>query len=50
MDMRFTFIGARKVGSVHDMEVLNDYWENAPTFPHPPHGVYCIPFKFNQIK
>jgi hypothetical protein len=29
MDMRFTFVGAGKVGSVHDMEVLNDCWENA---------------------
>jgi hypothetical protein len=45
MDMRFTFVGAGKVGSVHDMEVLNDCWENAPTFLHPPRGVYCISFK-----
>jgi hypothetical protein len=50
MDMRFTFVGARKVGLVHDMEVLNDCRENAPTFMHPPHGVYCIPFKFSQLK
>ena len=44
MDLRFTFVSAGMVGSVHDMEVLNDCRQNAPTFPHPPAGVYCISF------
>ena len=37
MDMHFTFVGAGKAGSVHDMPVLRDCWEE-PSFPHPPHG------------
>jgi hypothetical protein len=39
MDMCFTFVGAGKVGSVHDMEVLKDCWENPPSFPHTPPSV-----------
>ena len=37
MDMRFTFVGARMAGSVHDMVVLRECWRQ-PMFPHPPQG------------
>ena len=37
MDMRFTFVGARMAGSVHDMAVLRECWRQ-PMFPHPPQG------------
>jgi len=37
MDMRFTFVGAGMAGSVHDMVVLRECWQQ-PSFPHPPVG------------
>ena len=45
MSKRFTFVGVGKVGSVHDMAVLNECQE-APNFTHPLAGAYCI-FYFN---
>lgn len=43
MSKRFTFVGVGKVGSLHDQVVLNECME-APSFPHPPAGAYCISF------
>ena len=37
MDGRFTYVGVGMAGSVHDMSVLKEYWEE-PNFPHPPTG------------
>ena len=37
MDGRFTYVGVGMAGSVHDMSVLKECWEE-PNFPHPPTG------------
>ena len=37
MDGRFTYVGVGMVGSVHDMSVLKECWEE-PNFLHPPTG------------
>jgi hypothetical protein len=38
MDMRFTFVGAGRAGSCHDMAVLRDCMRQ-PNYPHPPPGM-----------
>ena len=37
MDGRFTYVGVGMTGSVNDMSVLKECWEE-PNFPHPPTG------------
>ena len=37
MDGRLTYVGVGMAGSVHDMSVLKECWEE-PNFPHPPTG------------
>lgn len=37
-DMRFTYVGAGRAGSCHDMAVLRDCMET-PNYPHPPPGM-----------
>ena len=37
MDGRFTYVGVGMAGSVHDMSVLKECWEES-NFPHPPTG------------
>ncbi|XP_066333987.1 uncharacterized protein [Miscanthus floridulus] len=41
MDMRFTYVGAGRAGSSHDMAVLNDCMRT-PNYPHPPLGRYYL--------
>lgn len=38
MDMRFTYVGAGRSGSSHDMSVLRECMEQA-NYPHPPPGM-----------
>ncbi|WVZ64601.1 hypothetical protein U9M48_014096, partial [Paspalum notatum var. saurae] len=41
MDMRFTYVGAGRAGSCHDMAVLRDCMQMA-NYPHPPAGRYYL--------
>lgn len=41
LDMRFTYVGAGRAGSCHDMAVLRDCMET-PHYPHPPQGRYYL--------
>ena len=38
-DMRFMYISNGTEGSMHDMRVLKEAWED-PNFPHPPAGLF----------
>jgi hypothetical protein len=41
MDIRFTFVGAGRAGSSHDMSVSRDCME-FPNYPHPPPGILIL--------
>jgi hypothetical protein len=41
MNMRFTFVGAGRAGSSHDMSVLRNCME-FPNYPHPPPGMLTL--------